>query len=89
MTNNYDELASRVALEVTRLLAADPVVQLEWFSTKQAARYLGVDPDYLQSLRAEGSGPKWARPRGVQRVIRYKRAWLDNWMLTGRSKAGE
>lgn len=51
----------------------------DWISTDQAAKHLGVTTRYLEGLRTKGYGPRFVKMAGG-RLIRYKVAWIDEWM---------
>ncbi|MBU0513663.1 MAG: helix-turn-helix domain-containing protein [Proteobacteria bacterium] len=51
------------------------------FSTKAAARYLGVSPQSLARWRITGQGPHFVK--AGRRVV-YLRADLDRWLLSRR-----
>jgi hypothetical protein len=48
-----------------------------WFAPFEAASYLRLEVQTLANYRCRGGGPRFSR-RG--RVVRYRRADLDNWM---------
>ena len=52
-----------------------------YFSTREAADYLGVSPRTLDRYRVRGGGPVFHRFGGR---VRYLRADLDAWALTRR-----
>jgi excisionase family DNA binding protein len=45
---------------------------------KIAAKYIGVGVSTLRWWRAEGRGPRWFR--AGQKLIRYRRCDLDQWI---------
>lgn len=49
----------------------------ELMTTGEAARHLGVSPQYLSNLRCWGTGPAWQRVGA--RGVRYARTGLDEW----------
>jgi len=51
----------------------------EYFTTKQAATYLGLSPQYLEIARHRGEGPPYIK---LARAVRYKRSELDDWMAS-------
>jgi excisionase family DNA binding protein len=52
-------------------------MESEYFTTKDAAQYLGVSHQYLELARHRGEGPPYYK---LSRAIRYKRSDLDEWM---------
>ena len=48
------------------------------FDTDGAAKYLGVSKPLLDLLRVQGGGPRYAK---LQRLVRYRRAALDEWLI--------
>jgi excisionase family DNA binding protein len=57
------------------------MVPKEWFSQQEAAKYTGFTPQTLSRLKRAGKGPDCSTIGGK---VRYKREWLDAWMLAGR-----
>lgn len=55
----------------------------EYLRTAQAAQYLSVSRQYLESTRRRGDGPPLVR---LGRTIRYRRAALDAWMKNRESR---
>lgn len=51
----------------------------EYFTTKQAADYLGMSTQFLEIARHKGNGPPYIK---LRRAVRYKRSELDEWMLS-------
>lgn len=49
-------------------------------STKEAAYYLDISPEYLSTLRNTKLGPKYMQPRGKWGKISYHIDWLDEWI---------
>lgn len=47
-------------------------------SRKQAAEYLGRQPQTLAKWASQGVGPKYIRPRGGKVI--YRRADIDDWL---------
>ena len=47
------------------------------FNTRQAAEYLGYDPQTLRNWRCEGKRPKWHKVNGH---IRYWKRDLEAWI---------
>ena len=60
-----------------------PVAQLQYLSTRQAAKYLGVSRQTLEIGRHKGTGPIYCRPVN-SRIVRYLRSDLDAWMQNSR-----
>lgn len=46
--------------------------------TKAAAKYVGVDPRTLEGYRSRGGGPDFVRISA--RLVRYRKADLDDWL---------
>lgn len=72
---------------IPAVLSKDQVRQLisefaasEVFDTEQAAAYLKVSTQLLELMRIRGDGPKFSR-LGGNRLIRYRRASLDEWVV--------
>lgn len=49
------------------------------FDTMSAAEYLCVSVATLELLRVRGGGPNYVK---LKRLVRYRRASLDEWMLS-------
>lgn len=55
-----------------------------WFTTREAAEYLGYKPRTLEKMRQTGAGPKWTKtPTGG---IRYLKEHLDEWIQSRNGK---
>ena len=54
-----------------------PVTNPDLFDTPAAAAHLQLSRQYLEKLRLTGGGPAYAK---LGRVVRYRRADLDNWL---------
>jgi len=52
-------------------------LDMEYLNTKQAAEYLGLSHQFLEIARHRGEGPPFYK---LSRIIRYRRAHLDEWM---------
>ena len=72
---------------IPEVLSKDQVRQLiaefaasEVLDTEQAAAYLKVSTQLLELMRVRGDGPKFSR-LGGNRLIRYRRASLDEWVM--------
>lgn len=50
---------------------------MQYLTTKEAARVVGLAPNTLAKLRMSGKGPKYAKNG---RTVRYTPAWLKDWM---------
>ena len=48
------------------------------FTSKQAAKYLGISEGALRLWRAEGKGPRYFR--AGEKLVRYRRSDLDAWI---------
>jgi hypothetical protein len=57
-----------------------------FLSTEQAAFYLGLSPRKLQSMRGEGTGPRFRRHA---RYVRYHIADLDAWSKGSAGRGGK
>ena len=66
--------------------SSNATVQTEetFLRTTAAAKFLGVSPRYLESLRVKGGGPVFYR-LGNRRCVRYKFEDLADWAEEGRS----
>lgn len=62
--------------QVRQLLAE--VMPREVFDTPGAGKYLGVSPQLLELMRVDGGGPRYAK---LGRLVRYRRAALDEWLI--------
>lgn len=51
----------------------------EFYSTKEAAIYLGLHKSTLDHWRLKGLGPKWYKSKDG--IIRYRKADLDAYMM--------
>ena len=59
----------------------------EYFTTRQAAEYLGSTINSLTSMRSSGrGGPPWSRSEDTWRV-RYRRADLDEYLANRSTNA--
>ncbi|ANF25018.1 TniQ family protein [Stutzerimonas stutzeri] len=61
----------------TRMLGADGVDALQWFSAAEAARLLGVAPDILTNLVITQQVQGRIHQEGTNRIIAIRRATLD------------
>jgi len=52
-----------------------------YMDTPEAAKYLGVSPQYLEGARHRGEGPPYSK---LVRRVKYTRADLDAWMASRR-----
>jgi excisionase family DNA binding protein len=52
--------------------------QQNTFTPRQAAQYIGVSDAALRLWRSEGKGPRFFR--AGEKLVRYRRADLDNWI---------
>ena len=50
----------------------------EVFNTEDAAAYLKVSRQLLEYLRVAGGGPRYVK---LTRLVRYRKAALDEWLL--------
>lgn len=60
---------------------AAPVMQREWFNTKQACEYTGVPLRTLMGHIAKGTLKPDSRARPGFGVHRFRRATLDAWLM--------
>ena len=44
--------------------------------TEGAAKHLSLSPRYMEKLRSQGGGPRWA---AMGRAVRYRLCDLDDW----------
>jgi predicted DNA-binding transcriptional regulator AlpA len=65
-----------------------PAIVSPYLTTAEAAAYLKVSRQYLESsrYRADGTGPDYVR---LGRSVRYVQATLDAWMLANVRSANE
>lgn len=56
---------------------------MEYLSTEDAARRLGVSRNFLEKLRLTDGGPEFIRV--TARCIRYRADALDSWMAERRA----
>lgn len=56
-------------------------------NTEQAARYLGLKPNYLEKLRLIGGGPAFIKITGGAGMVRYTREDLDGWVAASRRRS--
>lgn len=70
-------LAGEIAANITEKLKL-PIVS-PWLTPEDAADYLRLSKRGLEDMRAKGSGPKFCK---VDRVVRYHRGDLDQWLLS-------
>jgi predicted DNA-binding transcriptional regulator AlpA len=59
--------------------------QQHTLSPRQAAHYIGVSDAALRLWRSEGRGPRFFR--AGEKLIRYRRVDLDNWIESRLSEA--
>jgi excisionase family DNA binding protein len=50
---------------------------MELLTAKQTAKYLGISPRTLESMRLKGVGPTYVR---VGRLVRYQKAAVEDWV---------
>ncbi|MEM7517255.1 MAG: helix-turn-helix domain-containing protein [Planctomycetota bacterium] len=63
-------------LEKNRVRHDPPAVM----TTQELADYIGMSVDRLHQFRCYGGGPKFVQP--TQRIVRYRRADVDEWLET-------
>lgn len=54
------------------------------YTTVEAARELGVTPNYLEKTRVYGTGPEFVK---LGRSVRYERVALDRWIEGARRRS--
>jgi len=59
------------------VLSQEQVLQLLVMTTEQAATFLGMSRQTLESLRVKGDGPRYAK---LGRLVRYRREALLGWV---------
>jgi hypothetical protein len=75
------EQARLVASEVVQRLTKLPIINPEWLTPEQAARFLGTSVGLLEQRRKRGGGPRYSRHG--QRIVRYRVSDLHLWMEAG------
>ena len=73
---------NQIILQLTRIekmLSQQSLLYKEVLTTKEAANYLGLSRDYVNTLARRNLFPT-SRPHNGKRF--YKRRDLDNWMLS-------
>ena len=55
----------------------------DYLNTREAAAYLNVSTQFLEIARSRGTGPPYCK---VGRAVRYRRAGLDEWMITNEKR---
>lgn len=58
------------------------------FTPQVVARYLNISEQRLMAWRREGIGPKWFRPPGSARAVRYRGRDVMTWIRNHTQKAG-
>lgn len=53
----------------------------QWMKPKEAAAYVRSTPGSLATMRGEGKGPRYFKPRS--RMILYRKSDLDAWLMGG------
>lgn len=65
-----------------------PVDSDPWYTSPQAARYIGIQPGTLDTWRASGKGPEYVKLGQSKRSrIRYRKSALDRY-LNDRARGG-
>lgn len=77
MNPDIDDIVRRVVARVK-----DELVTPEWLTPDQAAVYCGLTARGLEDLRYRRQGPVASKVGG--RIVRYRCADLDAWLLAGR-----
>jgi hypothetical protein len=77
MNPDIDDIVRRVVARVK-----DELVAPEWLTPDQAATYCGLTARGLEDLRYRKAGPVASKVGG--RIVRYRRADLDAWLVAGR-----
>jgi len=54
-----------------------------WMTRDEAAAHLGLATKTLANMASAGIGPEYRRLSGGKRggVVRYRRDWLDEWVM--------
>lgn len=68
---------SELSHEQNRQVIAE-ITPRQVFDTEGAAKYLCVSKQLLELLRVQGKGPRYAK---LQRLVRYRRESLDEWLI--------
>lgn len=77
MNPDIDDIVRRVVARMK-----DELVTPEWLTPDQAATYCGLTARGLEDLRYRRAGPVASKVGG--RIVRYRRADLDAWLVAGR-----
>lgn len=92
MTDTVREIAMaagrQVASDILEGIALGAIqIPQVWFTPDEAAAYLRMSPRTLADRRVAGTGPQFVRLD--HKTVRYRRDWLDEWLLTGGTQDGE
>lgn len=60
------------------MTTSDRPMESPWFTTPEAAEYLGLHPGTLRRWRVDGKGPQVRR---AGRAVRYHRSDLDDFLV--------
>jgi len=89
-TESSEDFFTKRALDAGRAGAREAIAELlkgveprTWFSAQKAAAYCGYSEAAFCRWCKDGTGPRSVLHGRNNR--RYKRQWLDEWMLTGPS----
>jgi hypothetical protein len=80
--DDLERVAARAAeLAIAKLSEKPAPIAAEYLTTEQAAGYCGLSAEFLEVARykGDGSGPPFIK---LQRLVRYRRADLDAWMMS-------
>lgn len=61
----------------------------DYFTTDEAADYLGLQPETLRKYRHTGGGPRYVKPGGHRNTeVHYPQSELDAWFRGERRDGG-
>jgi excisionase family DNA binding protein len=60
-----------------KMTTSSKITESPWFTTPEAAEYLGLHPGTLRRWRIDGSGPQVCR---AGNAVRYRRNHLDEFL---------
>ena len=79
--NELRKVAREAAESAVQRLLTTTSPQPEYLRTRDAARYLGLSPEWLELARTQGNGPAFVK---LPRAVLYKRSDLDRFMASHR-----
>jgi predicted DNA-binding transcriptional regulator AlpA len=75
-----ERIAARVAERIPQAPAAAPTsAPLEYLTTKQAAKLLGMSTSSLEGWRSRDQGPAWVK---IGTAVRYPRDGIDSFVAS-------